>query len=145
MTGPGPGKIRVEARLQLCDNGSCRELDAAVYIHVRGWSRARVTHLDVEAPRLEDLVGGAGRGIYVRVVGAPRGIIVVPEGGEWRLVIESSDPTLHVLSVGESCIGFLGGKRGGIFLGLQSPYHKRLERLAEEHHGVAPRAARRRS
>ena len=69
MTGPAPGKLPVNAHVELCTSGGCRTIDARVYVHVKGWSRARVTHIDIEAPRLEQLIPGlGGRGAYVRGV-----------------------------------------------------------------------------
>ncbi len=146
MTGPAPGKLPVNAHVELCTSGGCRTIDARVYVHVKGWSRARVTHIDIEAPRLEQLIPGlGGRGAYVRVYGTRDGIVITPlNTPTWKLVIRTSDPLLHPLQPGESCIGFLGVKHGGVFLGLSSPYHRILEQLALIHRGVAPRSKARR-
>jgi hypothetical protein len=140
LTGPGPGKLEVNAVVELCDAGGCRRIPARVYIHLRGWSRARVTHIDIESPGLEELVGGPRHGIYVRVYGLRDGIVITPlESPSWRLTLKSGDPLLHPLPHGETCIGYLGGKTGGLYLGLQSPYHRELEKLAILHRGVYPR------
>lgn len=145
MTGPAPGKLPVNADVELCKAEGCRRLDARVYVHLRGWSRARVTHIDIEAPGIETLVqpGRGRRGVYVRVYGTYNGLTITPlENVNWKIVIKSSDPLLHPIPPGESCIGFLGAKRGGLYLGLSSPYHRILERLAETYRGVAPRYRR---
>lgn len=42
MSGPGEGKIQLK--------------DAKVYIHVKGKSRARITHIDVEHPLLNKII-----------------------------------------------------------------------------------------
>jgi hypothetical protein len=111
-----------------------------VYVHVKGWSRARVTHVDIELPGLEHLVGGAGRGEYGVAVGTAHGFRVEPYRGEWGLEVETSDPVLkNLLNPDERCLVFIGGKRGGLFLGFKSPYHRVLESLAERYYGVRPR------
>ena len=146
MTGPAPGKLPVNAHVELCTPDGCRSIGARVYVHLRGWSRARVTHIDIEAPRLERIIPGlGGRGVYVRVYGTREGLVLVPlDTPSWKLIIKTSDPLLHPLQPGESCIGFLGVKHDGVFLGLSSPYHRILEQLAVIHRGVAPRGKARR-
>ncbi len=42
MTGPGEGKIKLGK--------------AEVYIHVKGKSRARITHIDIELPELNKII-----------------------------------------------------------------------------------------
>ena len=42
MSGPGEGKIELK--------------NAKVYIHVKGKSFARITHIDVEHPQLNDII-----------------------------------------------------------------------------------------
>ena len=59
MSGPGDGKIHLGK--------------ADVYIHVKGKSRATVTHIDVELDKLNDIikpgentyVGSKGGGIFI--------------------------------------------------------------------------------
>ncbi len=145
MTGPAPGKLPVNTRVELCTSSGCERLDARVYVHLRGWSRARVTHIDVEAPGVENKIPGiAGRGVYVRIYGVKEGLVIVPlESPTWKLVLKTSDPLLHPIPPGESCIGFLGVKHGGVYIGFSHPYHRILEHLAYVHRGVAPRRSRR--
>jgi len=59
MSGPGEGKIKIGK--------------ADVYIHLKGKSRASVTHIDIELDELNDIikpgensyVGGKGGGVFI--------------------------------------------------------------------------------
>ena len=42
MTGPAEGKIEIQ--------------DAKVYIHVKGKSNARITHIDIESPAINKII-----------------------------------------------------------------------------------------
>ena len=143
MTGPGPGKIKLGAKVYVWSRGKREPLDATVYLHVKGWSRARVTHIDVECSGIEyRLVGGPGRGVYGEIIGTGSGIIFSPFRGVWRLEVEEKQVLARALRGGEKCIGFLGGKHGGIFIGFQKHVLRLLEKLAEELYGVAPNKPR---
>lgn len=56
------GKIRLDASTVLMPCG--REIDAAVYIHLKGYARARVSHLDVEKMGLGKVIR-RGRGNFL--------------------------------------------------------------------------------
>jgi len=71
MSGPGEGKIKIGK--------------ADVYIHLKGKSGARITHLDVELPELNKIIK-PGENTYV------------------------------------------GGKSGGVFIGLKRDMIKRAEK-----------------
>ena len=71
MSGPGEGKIKIGK--------------ADVYIHLKGKSGARITHLDVELPELNKIIK-PGENTYV------------------------------------------GGKSGGVFIGLKKDMIKRAEK-----------------
>ena len=71
MSGPGEGKIKIGK--------------ADVYIHLKGKSGARITHLDVELPELN-----------------------------------------KIIKPGENT--FVGGKSGGVFIGLKKDMIKRAEK-----------------
>lgn len=59
MSGPGEGKIKIGK--------------ADVYIHLKGKSRATVTHVDIELPELNEIikpgensyVGSKGGGVFI--------------------------------------------------------------------------------
>jgi len=143
LTGPGPGKIKLCAKVYLWSVGKREPLDATVYLHVKGWSRARVTHIDVESPGIEyRLVGGPKQGVYGEIVGTGSGIIFSPFRSTWRLEVEEKQVLARALRGGEKCIGYLGGKHGGIFIGFQKHVLRLLEKLAEELYGVTPNRSR---
>ncbi len=123
--------------------GAAQILDADVYAHVKGWSRARVTHIDIELEGLEGLVGGAGRGVFARATGVAGGVRIEPFRGDWGMELRGEDPALRVLEPGESCVVYVGGKAGGLFIGFSRPYHRVLEELVARHYGIAPRRGRR--
>jgi len=75
MTGPGEGKIFL-----------CK---ADVYVHLKGKSNARITHIDVECAKLNEII-----------------------------------------KPGEN--SYVGGKEGGVFIGLKKEMIKRAERIAKE-------------
>jgi uncharacterized metal-binding protein len=53
MSGPGIGKLLLEDVRVFVDN---KEIKADVYIHVKGFSLARVTHLDIESDELNKIL-----------------------------------------------------------------------------------------
>jgi hypothetical protein len=75
MSGPGEGKIKLGK--------------ADVYLHIKGKSRATVTHIDIELPELN-----------------------------------------KVIKPGEN--SYVGGKEGGVFLGLKKEMIKRAEDFAKK-------------
>ena len=141
LTGPGPGKIPLDARVYIVKAGSKLALEGAlVYLHVRGWSRARVTHLDVEHPGLPGMLSLAPReGLYGVVSGTGRGLVFEPFKAAWRLEIVEEQVIPRALGRCDRVYGFLGGKIGGVFIGLQSRVLRVLESIASRYYGVVPR------
>lgn len=74
MSGEGEGKMKLG--------------EADVYLHVKGKSNARITHIDIELDEINDII-----------------------------------------KEGEST--YVGGKKGGIFLGLKKEMIKRAEKLVK--------------
>lgn len=136
MTGPGEGKLRLEAEIKLIKDGFVEEVDGEVYIHVKGYSRARVTHLDVESPKLEGLLRGE-RGIFTWLYGV-RGGIEIKFPGKTTLII-SSGLLNEVLSVNEKTRTWVGGKEDGIYVGFRREHVRRLEKIAVEVFNFKPR------
>lgn len=66
MSGPGPGKIKLGT--------------AEVYIHLKGYSNARITHIDIELDELNKIIE-SGEATYVQgkeggvFIGLKRGMI----------------------------------------------------------------------
>lgn len=75
MSGPGDGKIKIGK--------------ADVYIHLKGKSRAQITHIDIELDELNEII-----------------------------------------KPGEST--YVGGKEGGVFLGLKREMIERAEKKAKK-------------
>ncbi|RLF17902.1 MAG: hypothetical protein DRJ68_07220 [Thermoprotei archaeon] len=135
MTGPGEGKLKLEAEVYV--NGEPL-LGADVYIHVKGYSLARVTHLDVEHEELNGFVKPKS-GRFLKVMGVKHGLRV--EGRQWVLVVKSKELE-GLLGVGEETYAWVGGKFGGIYIGFKKKYVEKLEEKAWTLFGVRPRAAR---
>lgn len=113
------GKIKISGKVFL-DN---KELtDACIYIHIKGYSRARVTHIDVQDPELKK--------------------IILPRHSDYPEVLwESPDVEIpvkgHILKLESDILGnliklngniYVGGKGKGIFLGLHKEQIIELEK-----------------
>ena len=139
MTGPGEGKIPLKARVLV----GGRELGCDVYLHVKGYSRARVTHVDVECGELNEAVPPGARAYATAYT----------RGGELRvrfreplkalgyareLVIMC--PELAAALAPMRDLVYVGGKEGGVFIGFRREQIRKLEALASSL-GVPPRSA----
>lgn len=139
MTGPGEGKIPLKAKVLV---GS-RELDCDVYLHVKGYSRARVTHVDVECWELnEALPPGAhtyataytkGDELHVRFCEPLKAF-----GSARVLAIRCPQLAASLASMRD--IVYVGGKEGGVFIGFRREQIRKLEALASSL-GVPPRSS----
>lgn len=144
MTGPGEGKIPLKSRVFLFSGRSKAELRCSVYLHVKGYSMARVTHVDVEADELNELLppGGStyavvytvGKELRVKLreSGSPGG-----RGGRASEVSIECPELVGALAPMRS-VAYVGGKEGGIFIGFRREFVRRLEELAVKL-GVVPR------
>ena len=135
MTGPGEGKIALEAKVVVRDGGERRLEGADVYIHVKGHSLARVTHLDIEHPDLDGLLP-AGGGRFLTVAGVLGGIEIGL--GDATVAVRCSLLN-EVLEPGRRTRTWVGGKHGGIYVGFRKPEVVRLELIASERFGIKPR------
>ena len=147
VTGPAPGKILLKAKVYLL--GSKRadiSLDTEVYLHVKGYSLARVTHLDIENPLLNQILPPKAHQ-YLKVLGIPGGIRILLNKiakvslNNDHVLVNSIDilcsDLVDLMKVGESTIAYVGGKYGGIFIGFKKKYVMKLEEKAAEK-GVNP-------
>ena len=125
MTAPAEGKLPLVASVYLNDE----ELDNAhVYVHLKGYSRATVTHLDVEHPSLVNLIPPKAR-VFIWIMGIENGILIRTEKGDKVKVIQ---PLLNnVLPQGEKTKTCVGGKFNGIFIGFRKRELTKLEAIAE--------------
>jgi len=69
-----PGKLRLDAHITLVPSET--KIDAEVYIHLKGYARARVSHLDVEKTGLGKVIR-RGRGNFLEIMGVESGLEVV--------------------------------------------------------------------
>ncbi len=142
MTGPGEGKIPLAAEVRF---GS-RRLDCDVYLHVKGYSLARVTHLDVECDELNLALGPGSREYATAFTAGPalhvrfRRLLRAGPLGYARELVVVCGALAEALGEMRDLV-YVGGKEGGIFLGFRREYVKRLEALAERL-GVKPRSGR---
>jgi len=67
------GKIKLNAQTFLMPKRD--KVDASVYIHLKGYARARVSHLDIEKVGLGKVIH-RGRGNFLQVKGIKQGIEV---------------------------------------------------------------------
>jgi hypothetical protein len=148
MTG-GQGKMKIDADVYLVlQEGKIKVDDAAVYIHAKGYMRARVTHIDIE-DRIFGKIIHRGRGNMLEITGINGGIEIKPKSpretdinGSKAMVygIEARHPLLNeVLEVGESTVTWVGRKYDGIYIGFKEAQLRKLEQVAKKTFGVTPR------
>ena len=133
MTGPGPGKVELKnARVMLMSASSSKAIDAKVYVHLKGYSRARVTHLDVESYELNDLVP-PGRGGFCLIQGARSGLLVDLSriSNRYKLLVEH-EALKGVIEHGKTYWCYVGGKDGGIYIGVKKEIIAKLEEIARK-------------
>jgi len=148
MTGPATGKFQLEAKVLLLSGSKKKKVeDAMVYIHLMGYARARVTHLDIEHRALGKLIH-RGMGNFLDIEGVKGGIIIWPKlerqiefFGEEMVVqgLAVLSPILNeVLKEGETTRTWVGRKFDGIYIGFRRNEIAKLERLAAEKFGARP-------
>ena len=126
VTGPAQGKIRIPVEVIIMGH----KVDSIVYIHLKGYSRARITHIDIEGFDAEgDKINGG------MAVGTSNGLtiilkkeIVIAGKNAKKIVLRG----LRVLNIGERAKCVIGIKDGGIFVGFESKVLPRLEKFALE-------------
>ncbi|MGB9693687.1 MAG: hypothetical protein ACPLYF_02475 [Fervidobacterium sp.] len=139
------GKIRLDSSTFLM---SCEmEIDAKVYVHLKGYARARVSHLDVEKVGLGKVIR-RGRGNFLEVKGVENGLEIILK--EERLIVLNGKeyvvssiviicPLLNkIVSENLSTRAWVGRKYDGIYIGFRKKELEKLERLALERFGMKP-------
>jgi len=134
MTGPAIGKVPIDAYIEI--NGI--RIDATFYIHIKGYSLARVTHLDIEDINVS--TNYQKRLIPAAFIGTMNGFHVILTRDAKMTIngIETRKFTirgLKLLQYGEKSGGYVGLKEGGIFLGFKKEIIRRLESIAKK---IAP-------
>lgn len=118
MTGEAFGKIEVpNSAITLCDkNNDCLDLDDfVVYVHVKGYAEAKITHLDIEGAdyaRIEEEFLGEHERTTVKLYYAD-GVLYVSSPKASMMIVLDIPSEEDV-----SCYGTMGLKEGGVFIGL---------------------------
>lgn len=118
------GKLPLDARIFLNDEEELT--DAHVYLHLKGYARATVTHLDLEHPALASLIPPKTR-TFIWIIGIEGGILIRTEGNDTVKVLSSHLTT--VLPPGQKTRTCVGGKANGLFIGFRRPELRKLEAL----------------
>jgi len=131
------GKFRLDAFaiLMPCE----RRTDADVYIHLKGYARARVSHMDIEKVGLGRVIR-RGRGNFLEIRGVENGLEVVLRE-ERQIVLDGEEvavssilvnsPLLNeIIEKGKSTRAWIGRKYDGIYIGFRRAELERLEKLA---------------
>jgi len=143
-----PGKIRIDAQVYLLSQEEkLKVTEAPVYIHVKGYMRARVTHLDIENRALGRIIH-RGRGNMLEINGIQGGIEIKPKHPAeinldgTRIVVhrlELLHPILNkVLKTGASTVTWVGRKYDGIYVGFKKFEIEELESIVKKTYGVVP-------
>lgn len=129
MSGPAEGKIRLAAKVYVVVKEKRKTVPAEVYIHLKGFAFARVTHLDIEHNDLEGII--RGRGEFLTIAGIPKGLRIETK----RKKADSIDvlcPKLSKVMPNKRVRTWVGGKPGGIYIGFRREQILKLERVANK-------------
>ena len=139
------GKFRLDASTTLMP--SKRKIDAKVYIHLKGYARARVSHIDVEKMGLGKVIR-RGRGNFLEIRGVENGLEVVLRE-KCKIILDGENvevssivitcPLLNkIVEKKKSTKAWIGRKYDGIYIGFRKAELERLEKLALEKFGIKP-------
>jgi hypothetical protein len=128
MSGPGEGKLLLKNAKVFINS---KRIEADVYIHIKGFSLARVTHLDVESDELNKILSPK-QGRFFWIYGIDNGIEINFEKNKVKVLHEFLK---EVLRKGEKTRTWVGGKEGGIYIGFRKQQIEKLEKIAREKFG----------
>ncbi len=123
MTGYCKGKVKIGGREIVILKGKEVVKEVDVYIHVKGFAFARVTHVDVEYGNFWKYIKDG----YVKVKGIKNGIEI--SYYSLKCKVEVNYPFLEE---GKETVAFIGRKENGFFLGFRKSIIKRLEEIAKK-------------
>jgi len=135
MTGPGPGKILINAEIILASKTRKFPINCQTYIHLKGYSNARVTHIDIECPSINNIIKpnismygilNITKDNLEIVLFKP--IIMKKPALVIRKIIICSQELINKLKGKSREIVYIGGKEGGIFLGFKKDIIEILEK-----------------
>jgi hypothetical protein len=146
VTGRAEGKLELKKAevFLVSKRKKVRLSGATVFIHVKGFSLARVTHLDVEHDILDNIIPPK-RGYFLTIRGIRDGIKIElekPKEIEYKnkKLLVSSIMVLHpyLKKILKSTRTWVGGKFGGIYIGFRKEQINRLEAIAREKFAFIP-------
>jgi len=123
------------------------KIDASVYVHLKGYARARVSHLDVEKPSLGKVIH-RGRGNFLEVKGIKRALEIILRESR-VLEINGKETTIssimivspslsEIVDENKSTRAWVGRKYDGIYVGFRKEEVRKLEKIALEKFGIRP-------
>lgn len=141
------GKIPLEAEVWVIRGLQKYLLQGTqVFLHVKGYSLARVTHVDVEHELLNQIVPPrrakylpfkVREGFMVIALGSSYTVKLDGRVIEVNAIVIKSSELARILGRVEDRV-YVGGKVGGIFLGFHKPLIEKLESYAVRQ-GLKPR------
>lgn len=138
MTGRAEGKLELRGARVFLKGRKKVKISATVFIHVKGFSLARVTHLDIEHDMLDNIIPPK-RGYFLTIRGIKDGIEIEldkPKDVEYKnkKLLVSSIAILHpyLKKILKSTRTWVGGKFGGIYIGFGKEQIAKLEDIAKE-------------
>jgi endonuclease III len=140
MTGPAKGKLGLDSKVFLLTDEKEIELeDPFVCIHLKGYSRARVTHLDIEHEGLNNLIHPDS---LLDIKGIKDGIeVTFKETHQGKKIngLRVLSPLLNeVLKPGQKTRTWVGGKVGGIYVGFRKNEMEKLEKIGSSVFDIHP-------
>ncbi|MEM5853438.1 MAG: hypothetical protein QXG39_02955 [Candidatus Aenigmatarchaeota archaeon] len=138
MSGPGEGKLELKNAKVYLSTGDEEVLvkGCVVYVHVKGYSLARVTHLDIEHEILGELLHAKGE--FLNLKGIKGGIeIKLSSSNLINGLVVNSIKIFHpfledVLPENSRTRTWVGSKEGGIYIGFRKEHIVKLEKIARE-------------
>lgn len=140
MTGPAEGKILLEnAEILLLTNLGSIKLDGEVYIHIKGYALAKVTHLDIEHDILDNIIPPK-RGKFLTVRKIKDGIRIDLDRGK-EIQLKNKNVIVYAIKIAHPILTevlegrvrtWIGGKFGGIYIGFRKEQIGKLEKIARE-------------
>ncbi|EZQ04912.1 MULTISPECIES: hypothetical protein [Acidianus] len=112
------GKIQIEAQVKL--DGKLLE-GARVYVHIKGYSRARVTHVDLEHDELKKVLRPR-HSDYPYVNWEGNNVKIEVKGHTIEVISQTLGSLIHMKGN-----LYVGGKGKGLFLGFHKEEIKALE------------------
>ncbi|RLE54844.1 MAG: hypothetical protein DRJ40_09695 [Thermoprotei archaeon] len=141
MTGPAPGKVSIRCdKVVIKSRAQISTIRPDLYIHVKGYSLARVTHIDVEYPELEKMLSISYREVLPAILSTQTRdyVLVIVPSRELHMSIYSEElREILPRNYRGGCV--VGGKVDGIFIGVKREVIKYLEEFASSR-GYPPRS-----